>query len=304
MPAEDAKQVYKEPVFIVGMPRSGTTLIQGILCNTGKYFAVPETHFFSRVAYGLPEELQEKDRKKLLNALVGKSRIEIDKKSLFKLGTQKEVFEYVIGFFNTENKNTFLEKTPRHVFFYSKIVKYYPSAKFICMIREPKNVVSSQLTSTRMENKSVVRLAFLYNKIAAAILKIENKRNVFVIKYEGLTKNPEAVLIKTFEFLDTAYRSEFSEKVAAPSEIVAAHEFWKNKNIEQETIQKSDADKWRKALSPGQADMVNCITRSYAEKFGYDLRYNRIRVGCSFLRDIPKLTAQRELKRLFSKIHG
>lgn len=60
MPAKDAKPVYKEPVFIVGMLRSGTTLIQGILCNTGKYFAVPETHFFSRVVYGLPEDLQEK----------------------------------------------------------------------------------------------------------------------------------------------------------------------------------------------------------------------------------------------------
>lgn len=304
MPAEDAKPAYKEPVFIVGMPRSGTTLIQAIVYNTGKYFAVPETHFFSRVVYGLPEDLQDKDRDKIFGALAGKSRIEIDKKSLLKLNTQKEVFEYVIGIFNTANKNTFLEKTPRHVFFYSKIVKYYPSAKFICMIREPKNVVSSQLTSTRMENKSVIRLACLYNKIAAAILRIKNKRNVFVIKYEDLTRNPEAILIKTFEFLNIAYRSEFSENVAAPPEIVAAHEFWKNKNIGEETIQQNNADKWRKVLSPGQADMVNCITRSYAEKFGYDLRYNPIRVGCSFLRDIPKLTAQRELKRLFSKIHG
>jgi hypothetical protein len=304
MTAKDAKPVYKEPVFIVGMPRSGTTLLQGILCNTGKYFAVPETHFFSRVVYGLPEELQEKDLNKILGALAGKSRIEIDKNFILKRNTQKEIFEYVVGFFNTDNKNTFLEKTPRHVFFYSKIVKYYPGAKFICMIREPKNVVSSQMTSTRMENKSVIRLAFLYNKIAAAILMIKNNRNVFVIKYEDLTKNSEAILIKTFEFLDIAYRSEFSQKVAAPPEIIAAHEFWKNKNIEQETIQKSDADKWRKALSPGQADMVNWITRSYAEQFGYAFRYNPIRAVGSFLRDIPKLTAKRELKRLFSKIHG
>jgi hypothetical protein len=239
-----------------------------------------------------------------LGALAGKSRIKIDKKSLLKLNTQKEVFEYVIGKFNTKNKNTFLEKTPRHVFFYSKIVKYYPAAKFICMIREPKNVVSSQLTGTRMENKSVMRLAFLYNKIAAAILKIKSKSSVFVIKYEDLTKNPEAVLTKVFEFLDIAYRSEFSQRVAAPPEIIAAHEFWKNKNIEQETIQKNDADKWRKALSPGQADIVSCVTRPYAEKLGYNLNYNLFRVGCNFLCDIPKLTSKGELKKLFSKIHG
>jgi len=45
MPAEDAKSVYKKPVFIVGMPRSTATLIQGILCNTGKYFPIPAIFF-------------------------------------------------------------------------------------------------------------------------------------------------------------------------------------------------------------------------------------------------------------------
>ena len=286
------------------MPRSGTTLVQAILCNTGNYFPMPETHFFSRVVYGFPEQLQENDLKKIADVLARKSRIEIDRKTLSIPCTQKEVFEHVIRTFNTENKNTFLEKTPRHVFFYSKIVNYYPSAKFICMIREPKNVVSSQLTSTRMENKSVIRLAFLYNKIAAAILNIRNERNVFLIRYEDLTENPEAVLTKTFGFLDLSYDSKFSAKVTAPAGIVADHEFWKSKNVAYETIQKSDTNKWRKILTPGEADMINCITRSYAAKFGYNLRYNLIRVGCGFLRDIPKLTAQREYKRLFSKIHG
>jgi hypothetical protein len=140
---------YKEPVFIVGSPRSGTTLIQGILCNTSKYFPMPETHFFSQVVYGLPENrLSDKNRKKIHRILARKSRIELDRGSLLKLNTQKEIFEYVVGTFNTDNKIDFLEKTPRHVFFYSKIINYYPGAKFICMIREPKNVISSQLTNS------------------------------------------------------------------------------------------------------------------------------------------------------------
>ena len=32
---------YKNPVFIVGMPRLGTTLIQGILCDTGECIPIP-----------------------------------------------------------------------------------------------------------------------------------------------------------------------------------------------------------------------------------------------------------------------
>ena len=65
-------------VFIVGMPRSGTTLIQGILCNTGEYFPMPETHFFVRAAYGLPEKnLNLKDRKRIQHKLLKKSRIKL-----------------------------------------------------------------------------------------------------------------------------------------------------------------------------------------------------------------------------------
>ena len=165
--------IYKEPVFIVGMPRSGTTLIQGILCNTGKYFPMPETHFFVRDTYGLPKEnLSKKDRKRIHHKLLKKSRIKLDRELPEYLTTQKDIFEHVIDQFNPEGTCTFLEKTPRHVFFYSKILEYYPDAKFICMIREPKNVVSSQLTNGPKENKSVIRLSLLNKKIAAAIEKI------------------------------------------------------------------------------------------------------------------------------------
>jgi len=296
---------YKKPVFVVGMPRSGTTLIQGILCNTGIYFPMPETHFFDRATYGLPgKNLSKKNRARIQRILSKKSGIKIDLEFPDYLTTGKDIFEHLIEHFNPDGRNTLLEKTPRHVFFYSQILEYYPDAKFICMIREPKNVVSSQLINSPKQDKSIVRLSFLYNKIAAAILKIRNSNNVFLIKYEDLTTETASILKNTCKFLDIPYDFKLVENVAAPPGIVSAHEFWKNRNIEYETIQKNDADKWRKALSPGQADIVNCVTRPYAEKLGYNLNYNLFRVGCNFLCDIPKLTSKGELKRLFSKIHG
>jgi hypothetical protein len=94
------------------------------------------------------------------------------------------------------------------------------------------------------------------------------------------------------------------EKVAAPPEIVQKHEFWKNRNIEGETIQENDPNKWRFGLSRSQADLVNLVTGNCAKKFGYELNYNPIRACYSFIGDMPKLSSQREIKRLFSKIHG
>ena len=304
MSQAEPKQYYRNPVFVVGMPRSGTTLVQGILCNTEKYFPIPETHFFSQVAYGLPENLSEEDLAMIFLRLRGKSRIEIDKKILLTLNTQKEVFEFVIGSFNTENKNTFLEKTPRHVFFYSKILEYYPSAKFICMIREPKNVVSSQKINTKMKKKSIIRMAFLYNKITGAIIRIRDKSNVFLIKYEELTSETEKTIKSLFSFLEIPYSEKVIEKIAAPPEIVQEHEFWKKKNIDQEMIQRNNADKWRKFLSPAQANIINFITKSHAKKFGYILSYAWYRVLSGLGHDIPRLFSSREFKKVFSKYHG
>jgi hypothetical protein len=296
---------YKEPVFIVGSPRSGTTLIQGILCNTGKYFPMPETHFFSQVVYGLTEKgLSDKDRKKIHRILARKSRIDIDREYLSNLNTQKEIFEYVVGTFNTDNRIDFLEKTPRHVFFYPKIMNYYPRAKFICMIREPKNVISSQLTNSPKQNKSVIRLSMLYNKIAAAIIEIEGNLNVTVIKYEDLTTEPRQILEKICNFFNMTFNPKLLNDVSAPFEIVSEHEFWKKKNIKLKRIQQNNADKWRKALTPGQANIINFITQSHAKKFGYSLSYEWPEVWNGLCQDAIRLFSPKEFKRIFSKVRG
>lgn len=296
---------YKKPVFIVGMPRSGTTLIQGILCNTGEYFPMPETHFFVRAIYGLPEvNLSKKDRKRIQHKLLKKSRIKLNKRFPENLTTIKDIFEYVIDQFNPEGTRTFLEKTPRHIFFYSKILEYYPDAKFICMIREPKNVVSSQLTNSPKKNKSVIRLSLLYNKIAAAIGEIRHNKNTFLIKYEDLTTETELILKDTCQFLNIAFDSKLVDNVAAPIGIVSKHEFWKNKNVKVKTIQKNNPAKWEEFLGNNQENLVNFITRSYAAKFGYILKYNRNAVYKGFSCDVKNLISSGEFKKVFSKTHG
>ena len=156
---------------------------------------MPETHFFSRVAYGLPEiSLSRENRAQMDRILKRKSKINIDENVWRELKTQKEVFECVIGTFNKQNIATFLEKTPRHVYFYSQILKHYPDARFICMIREPRNAVSSLLTMSQKREKSVIRMSLFYNKIANAIIKIRHHHNVLVVKYENLVNQPDQAL--------------------------------------------------------------------------------------------------------------
>jgi len=296
---------YTEPVFIVGMPRSGTTLLQGILCNSRKYFPMPETHFFSRVAYGLPENnFSREDREQMGRILKRKSKISVDKNVWQGFQTQKEIFEYLIGTFNKQDKGTFLEKTPRHVYFYSQILKHYPDAKFICMIREPRNTVSSLLTMSQKRQKSVIRISLFYNKISNAIIKIMHNHNVLVVKYENLVNQSDQVLKVICQFIQLPFDSKLVQTVAAPAEIISAHEVWKNKNIDFKTIQQNDTERWREVFSEDLASLVSFVTKSYASKFDYLPVYHPLAVARGMMQDLSKFLTPREFKKAFSKYHG
>ena len=297
--------MYREPIFIVGMPRSGTTLLQGILCNSQKYFPMPETHFFSRVAYGLPEiNLSPENRAQMDRILKRKSKINIDENVWSKFKTQKEIFECVIGMFNKQDIETFLEKTPRHVYFYSQILKHYPDARFICMIREPRNTVSSLLTMSQKREKSVIRMSLFYNKIANAIIKIRNHHNVLVVKYENLVNRPDQALKTICQFIELPFDSKLLKTVAAPAEMISEHETWKTKNIDLKTIQQDNAERWQEVFSEHQAGLVALVTKSYASKFGYLPAYRLLAAARGLLVDLSKFLTPRELKKAFSKYHG
>jgi hypothetical protein len=296
---------YKEPIFVVGMPRSGTTLLQAILVNSGIFFPMPETHFFSRVAYGVPERnLSKEDRQKIAHMLTKKVRIKIDEQIIWELESKIDIFEYIVGTFNTKKKTIFVEKTARHIFFYQEIMKYYHDARFVCIIREPKNVVSSLITRMSNRDKSTIRISLLYNKIASSILEIRKNDNVLIMTYEDLTNEPEQSISSLFEFLNLPYDPSLVDNVAAPPGIVLPHETWKDRNLELNEIEQNDPDKWRGALSEGQANVVNWITKSYASQFGYVLNHRPVAVCFGVMQDLSILASRRELRRIFSRVHG
>jgi hypothetical protein len=172
------------------------------------------------------------------------------------------------------------------------------------MIREPKNVISSQLSNSPKPNKSVIRLSILYNKIADVILKIKEHDNVLLIKYENLTTQAESTLRDLCNFIKIAYEAKLFENVAAPPGIISEHEFWKNKNKKEKAIQKNNPDKWKNVLDNNQENLVNFITRYNAPRFGYVSTYNRNAIFKGFWNDIKNLFLHREFKKIFSYIHG
>ena len=172
------------------------------------------------------------------------------------------------------------------------------------MIREPKNVINSQLLNSPKKNKSVLRLALLYNKISRAIIKIRTNPNVVLVRYEDLTAAPAEHFRQVCRFLGIPYRTEYIDRVAAPEQIVAPHEYWKVKNIETDTILTNNPEKWQQTLDDGLSEMVNWLTRSTAAEFDYRSAYRGRNVVRGIKRDWPKFITSTEAKKIFSRVRG
>jgi hypothetical protein len=281
------------------VPRSGTTLLQTILCNSGNYFPMPETHFFSEAAHTMPaKNLTASQKERIFQVLAKKAKLDLDLTSLMRFDDKKEIFESIVDFYNKSDHTTFLEKTPRHIFSYFEIMQYYPDARFICMIREPRNAVASIL-DMQPSNKSVTRIALLYKKIFNHILVVSNCENVIVVRYEDLVGKPVKIVGNVCEFLGMRYDQNLLNNVAAPKEIVSPHEIWKNRNIDQKKIRKNRKARWKKRLSCKMGSLVMYINKSHVENFGYDIKYKRLKVIKGFLEDFNVNYSLKEAEKIY-----
>jgi hypothetical protein len=148
-------------------------------------------------------------------------------------------------------------------------------------------------------DKSVVRYAFFYNKIANHILAISKNINVLVVRYEDLVNNSKETLFGVCKYLQLPYHSRLLEDITAPPEIISSHEKWKDRNINFTTIKENDPVRWKNFFNQNSADMIAFITGSCAIQFDYKITYNWIRVCKGFLQDVRYNLSLKEIQNFF-----
>jgi hypothetical protein len=201
-------------LFLVGVPRSGTTWLQTMLGNHPRICTAQESHIFTHVlgpildnwahmldfddgrgGIGLPAYLTESEM------------LQVSKRFAY------EVFSSVEGFYQSE---VFVEKTPDHILRISEISKIIPSARFVLISREPRDVVESLLAASRgwghrWAPRSTLRAARLvsrYTRAGIAGLNAVPESSWIAIRYENLRANPGSELERVLRFADLDYTEE------------------------------------------------------------------------------------------------
>jgi LPS sulfotransferase NodH len=144
---------FKAPVFVVGSPRSGTTLLYHMLLSAGN-FAVyrSETHIFSVFAPHYGNLRRRANRERMVDQwlrskyfrLTGLNPEETRSQLLSECRTAGDFLRIVMeNVASTQNVERWAENTSEHILYLREIKRTIPQALFIHMIRDGRDVALS-----------------------------------------------------------------------------------------------------------------------------------------------------------------
>ena len=235
-------------IFIVGYPRSGTTLLQSLFISQKSIVSIPETFYFDYF-FGQGYELGISKQTltgyfKLLADRLGHSYVNnfrdavlnsnypSDHASLFEF-----IFENVYKSINNEicDFPIYLEKTPAHIYCLDSIIKHFPEAYFINVVRHPVFSVYSKVKhfstpSTEeyiKETLEWLRVQDIYNKFMRCY-----PNQAFLCRYDELISRKEKIFVELFDQMNNHLDlSKTSINSNLTKMIITSNETWKSDNL-------------------------------------------------------------------------
>lgn len=186
-------------VFVLGAPRSGTTLVYGMLVRGQDKIGgtIRESQFYSGIGnkiYNIKHYVNDP----YFNDLLQKQEIE---EVFAGSNSPSEMFRNVIDYYLEKyNKQIFAEKSPAHTFFFERIKKDFEEPVIIIIERDPCAVINSMvktdwitLLSDKLADK-IGRIKLLdymsawmkYYNYEEELRVIKRYDKSFVLKYEDI----------------------------------------------------------------------------------------------------------------------
>jgi len=283
----------QNPIFIVGFPRSGTTLLQSMLATQDSIYSFPETHFFTSTrklietnteGFIQPACLDSvfKDIKKQTDhAFSGGTVNEIRNSAEQGTLTIKLIFEYLVTDLLTKQIDKdqlmsvrWIEKTPGHIKHLDTILSCYPDAKFIEIIRNPMNAIYSYKEKLPDSSKhTFAELAHQWKNGRSVFERFSkaNSDKTFSVRYENLTADPTVTLRKIAEFLGFQLDTDqLKNRDAVAERLVLDREVWKTSNKADRIFHENTDYEWKvsERLKTQYILRDELISDAYCQRFG------------------------------------
>ena len=158
------------------------------------------------------------------------------------------------------------EKTPNHFAHLDRILEWYPDARIVFMVRDPRAVLASVLTLEReWAHETPMHWASVWVSTIDHLDRVRDDQRVRVVKYEHLVADPETELASLLEFLDLEPVPGFGAVRSDDAKGTFAYASLNPRGV----IRAGSVDRWREVLSGGQIADVECIARRHMLREGY-----------------------------------
>ena len=233
------EQVNK-PIFVVGSPRSGTSILTWCLGQHPNMFPVPESSWMGDLAVSIAIGYQigaARGNRSILsgmdiredelfaavgesiNELILRHRKDLERKRKEKRGPYPEASGVASA--TSEAKRRWVDGTPEYSFHICGLRKLFPDALFVHIFRDVRAVVRSMLNFHRVAGTHLVpneEEAYRYwLRTVRGCIKGEQAYGptvVYRIRYSDLIDNPEPAMRSLLNFLGEPYTAKCLDPLA------------------------------------------------------------------------------------------
>ncbi|MEV0617345.1 sulfotransferase [Nonomuraea sp. NPDC050404] len=273
------------PVFVIGCPRSGTTMLQLMLHSHPRMAVPPETRFlvpayYRRRTWG---DLRIDARRRALAEWIATDRstkfreLKIDKGEFVKQAVEAPgSLGSVIGtafrmYADRFDKARWGDKRPSYVKQVDLLLRLFPDAQFVHLIRDGRDCVASLKEMPWYTLDSFHAVSTWAEAIDAGgrLKRTLPEDTYYELRYEDLTDDPMTELKKLCHFLEEDFSPSMISPREAASVAVPTHKVW-HSNTHRE-VTRSRVGSWADRLDDWEIALCEHMLGDRLESMGYEL---------------------------------
>ncbi|WAZ20923.1 sulfotransferase [Streptomyces cinnabarinus] len=273
------------PVFVLGCPRSGTTLLQLMLHAHPRIALPPETRFVlpayeGRLGFG---DLRDAgNRAALARWITGRKATRFHELGLDAGGVAERIADGpptlgsalavpLKAYAEQHGKARWGDKRPAYALHVEEIHRLFPDAQFVHLVRDGRDCVAS-LLGMPWWHRGFHEAVATWAQVMDVTRRYASRLGPdcwHELRYEDLLAHPERQLRSLCTYLGEEYAPGTTEPHRLAGLAVPARKTWHRRT--HGTLDASRAGSWRQRLTPDQIRLCDAVLGERLESHGYAL---------------------------------